>query len=254
MDRVRPGGGAWPARPVAADRGQAGERAGESPAKTDRIDARAIAHFAEAVKRASRPLPDAQTQELRALLVRRRQLVEMLTAERTRLDTAPPGIQDAIQAHLAWLTDQIAGLDAALTRAGQGHPEWQGKDDVLQSIPGVGPVLARTMLAQVPDLGTLSPKPRAALIGVAPFNRDSGTLRGRRTVYGGRADVRAVLYMGALVATRHNPVIKAFYARLRAAGKAKKVALTACMHKLLTIMNAMVRDLKPWPPREVSIA
>lgn len=223
-------------------------------AKTDRIDARVIAHFAEAVKPAPRPLPDAQPQELRALLVRRRQLVEMVSAERARLDTAPPSLQDAIQAHLAWLTDQIAGLDAALTRASQAHPEWQVKDDVLQSIPGVGPVLARTMLGQVPELGPLGPKPLAALIGVAPFNRDSGTLRGRRTVYGGRAEVRAVLYMGALVATHHNPVIKAFYERLRAAGKAKKVALTACMHKLLTIMNAMVRDLKPWQPQEVASA
>ena len=223
-------------------------------AKTDRIDARVIAHFAEAVKPAPRPLPDAQTQELRALLVRRRQLVEMVTAERARLDTAPPSIQEAIQAHLAWLTDQITGLDAALTHASQAHPEWQVKDDVLQSIPGVGPVLARTMLAQVPELGTLGPKPLAALIGVAPFNRDSGTLRGRRTVYGGRAEVRAVWYMSALVATRHTPVITAFSERLCAAGKAKKVALTACMHKLLTLMNAMVRDLKRWQPREVSIA
>ena len=223
-------------------------------AKTDRLDAGVIAHVAEAVKPAPRPLPDAQTQELRAWLVRRRQRVEMVSAARARLDTAPPGIQEAIQAHLAWLTDQITGLEAALRRASQAHPEWQVKDDVLQSIPGVGPVLARTMLAQVPELGTLGPKPLAALIGVAPFNRDSGTLRGRRTVYGGRAEVRAVLSMGALVATRHHPVIKAFYERLRAAGKAKKVALTACMHKLLTIMNAMVRDLKRWQPREVPIA
>jgi transposase len=178
----------------------------------------------------------------------------MVSAERARLDTAPAGIQETIQAHIAWLTTQIAGLDDTLTHASQAHPVWQVKDDVLQSIPGVGPVLARTMLGQVPELGTLSPKPLAALIGVAPFNRDSGTLRGRRTVYGGRAEVRAVLYMGALVATRHNPVIKTFYERLLAAGKAKKVALTACMHKLLTIMNAMVRDLKPWQPQEVPIA
>jgi len=223
-------------------------------ANTDRLDARVIAPCAEAVKPAPRPLPDAETPELRALLVRRRQLVEMVSAERARLDTVPPSIQDAIQAHIAWLTTQIAGLDDALTRASQTHPVWQAKDDVLQSIPGVGPVLARTMLGQVPELGTLGPKPLAALIGVAPFNRDSGTLRGRRPVYGGRAEVRAVLYMGALVATRHNPVIKTFYERLLAAGKAKKVALTACMHKLLTIMNAMVRDLKPWQPQEVPSA
>ena len=223
-------------------------------ANTDRIDARVMAHCAEAVKPAPRPLPEAETQERRALRVRRRQLVEMVSAERARLDTAPASIQDAIQAHIAWLTTQNAGLDDALTRASQTPPVWQAKDDVLQSIPGVGPVLARTMLGQVPELGTLGPKPLAALIGVAPFNRDSGTLRGRRPVYGGRAEVRAVLYMGALVATRHNPVIKTFYERLLAAGKAKKVALTACMHKLLTIMNAMVRDLKPWQPQEVPSA
>jgi len=223
-------------------------------AKTDRIDARVMAHLAEAVKPAPRPLPDAQTQELRALLVRRRQLVEMGSVERARLDTAPPGIQKTIQAHTAWLTTPIAELDDTLTHTSQTHPEWQAKDDVLQSIPGVGPVLARTMLGQGPELGALSPKPLAALIGVDPFNRDRGTLRGRRPVYGGRAEVRAVLYMSALVATRHNPVIKAFYKRLLAAGKAKKVALTACMHKLLTIMNAMVRDLKPWQPQEVPSA
>jgi len=223
-------------------------------ATTDRMDARVIAHCAEAVQPAPRPLPDAETQELRALLVRRRQLVEMVSAARARLDTVPPRIQDASQAHIAWLTTQVAGLDDALTRASQTHPVWQAKDDGLQSIPGVGPVLARTMLGQVPEWGTLGPKPLAALIGVAPFNRDSGTLRGRRPVYGGRAEVRAVLYMGALVATRHNPVIKTFYERLLAAGKAKKVALTACMHKLLTIMNAMVRDLKPWQPQEVPSA
>lgn len=161
-------------------------------AKTDRIDARGIAHFAAAVKPAPRALPDAQTQERRALLVRRRQLVEMVSAERARLDTAPPGIQDALQAHLAWLSAHSAGLDDALTRASQRHPAWQATEDVLQSIPGVGPVLARTMLGQGPELGTLGPKPLAALIGVAPFNRDRGTLRGRRTVYGGRAEVRAV--------------------------------------------------------------
>ena len=223
-------------------------------AKTDRLDARVIAHFAEAVEPAPRPLPEAETQELRARLVRRRQLVAMVSAERARLDTAPPGSQEAIQAHIAWLTTEITGLDDALTHASQTHPEWQAKDAVWHSMPGVGPVLARTMRGQVPELGPLGPKPLAALLGVAPFNRDRGTLRGRRTVYGGRAEVRAVLYMGALVATRHNPVIKAFYERLLAAGKAKKVALTACMHKLLTIMNAMVRDRKPWQPQEVAIA
>ena len=223
-------------------------------AKTDRIDARVLAHFAEAVRPTPRPLPDAATQELRAVLLRRRQLIEMLTAERNRLGQAPARIHAAIQQHITWLEQQLTGLDDDLTRAIQDSPVWQEKADVLRSIPGVGPVLSRTMMAQVPELGTLSHKQVAALVGVAPFNRDSGTLRGRRTVYGGRAEVRAVLYMGALVATKHNPVLQAFYTRLLAAGKAKKVALTACMHKLLTIMNAMVRDLKRWQPREVSIA
>ena len=223
-------------------------------AKTDRIDARVIAHFADAVRPAPRSLPDAATQELQALVLRRRQLLAMLTAERNRLGTAPARIQEAIQRHITWLAQQLTGLDNDLTQAIQASPVSQETADVLRSIPGVGPVLSQTMLAQVPELGTLNHKQVAALVGVAPFNRDSGTLRGRRTIAGGRAEVRAVLYMGALVATKHNPVIKAFYARLCAAGKAKKVALTACMHKLLTIMNAMVRDRTPWQPREVAIA
>jgi len=223
-------------------------------AKTDRIDARVIAHFAEAVRPAPRPLPDAETQELRALVLRRRQVLAMLIAARNRLGTAPARIQGAIQQHIVWLEGQRAALNDDLTATIARSAVWQAKADVLRSMPGVGPVLSRTMLAQVPELGTLGHKQVAALVGVAPFNRDSGTLRGRRTVYGGRGEVRAVLYMGALVATRHNPVSKAFYERLLAAGKAKKVALTACMHKLLTMMNAMVRDLTPWQPREVPIA
>ena len=218
-------------------------------AKTDRIDARVIAHFADAVHPAPRPLPDAETQELR-----RRQVIAMLTAERNRLGTAPARIQPAIQQYIAWLEGQLAALNDDLTATIERSAVWQAKADVLRSIPGVGPVLSRTLLAQVPELGTVGHKQVAALIGVAPFNRDSGTLRGRRTVYGGRGEVRAVLYMGTLVATKHNPVIKAFYTRLLAAGKCKKAALTACMHKLLTMMNAMVRDLTPWHPREVAIA
>ena len=222
--------------------------------KTDRIDARVIAHFADAVRPTPRPFPDAETQELRALVLRRRQVIAMLTAERNRLGTAPARIQPAIQQHMAWLEGQLAALNDDLTATIERSAVWQAKADVLRSIPGVGPVLSRTMLAQVPELGTVGHKQVAALLGVAPFNRDSGTLRGRRTVYGGRGEVRAVLYMGTLVATKHNPVIKAFYTRLLAAGKCKKAALTACMHKLLTMMNAMVRDLTPWQPREVAIA
>jgi transposase len=155
-------------------------------------------------------LPDAATQDLRAVLLRRRQLIEMLTAERNRLASAPRRIHDAIQAHITWLEGQLRDVDTDLTRAIEASPLWQATDEVLRSIPGVGPVLSRTMRAQVPALGTLGATPLAAWIGVAPFNRDSGTLRGRRTVYGGRAEVRAVLSMGALVATRHHPVIKAF--------------------------------------------
>jgi len=223
-------------------------------AKTDRIDARVLAHCAEAVRPTPRPLPDAETRELRALLLRRRQVIEMLTAEHSRLGTAPRRIHEAIQQPIAWLEHQLTGLDDDLTRAVQASAVWQVQEAVLRSIPGVGPVLSRTMLAQVPELGTLGHKQVAALVGVAPFNRDSGPLRGRRMIWGGRAEVRAVLYMGTLVATRHNPMIKAFYERLLAAGKVKKVALTACMHKLLTIMNAMIRDLKPWQLQEVPIA
>jgi transposase len=222
-------------------------------AKTDRLDASVLAHFAEAVKPAPRALPDAAPQELSALLVRRRQVVEMVTAERSRLVTAPPRIHEAIQQHITWLEGQLRSLADELTRAIQTSAVGQAKEGVLRSIPGVGPVLARTMLGQVPELGTLRHKQGAALVGVAPFNRDSGTLRGRRMVWGGRSAVRAVLYLGTLVAPRFNPVIKAVYQRLLAAGKGKKVALTACMHKLLTIMNAMVRDMTPWQPQEVAI-
>lgn len=222
-------------------------------AKTDRLDASVLAHFAEAVKPIPRALPDAATQELSALLVRRRQVVDMLTAERNRLGTAPPRIQEAIQQHITWLEGQRSSLEDALMYAIQQSAVGQAKEAVLRSIPGVGPVLSQTLLGQVPELGTLRHKQVAALVGVAPFNRDSGTWRGRRMVWGGRGAVRAVLYMGTLVATRFNPVIKAFYTRLLAAGKGKKVALTACMRKLLTIMNAMIRDMIPWQPQEVVI-
>lgn len=170
----------------------------------------------------------------------------MRTAEQNRLGSAPPPVRKEIQAHLTWLDRRLASLDDDLGRTIRESPVWRAQDDLLQSAPGVGPVLARTLLASVPELGTLNRKQIAALIGVAPLNRDSGTKRGRRSVWGGRASVRAVLYMGALTASRCNPVIQAFYARLRAAGKATKVALTACMHKLLIILNAMVKHQSPW--------
>ena len=217
-------------------------------AKTDRLDAQILARFAEAVRPEPRPLPDAQAQELSALLQRRRQLVDMLTAEKNRLQAAPRRIRPQIQAHIDWLQRQISQFDDDLRTLVRSTPLWREKDDLLRSTPGVGPVLATTLVAALPELGTLTRHQIAALVGVAPLNRDSGTLRGRRTVWGGRAHVRAVLYMSTLVAVRHNPVLAAFYLRLRAAGKVPKVALTACMRKLLTILNAMLKHRTRWAP------
>ncbi len=215
-------------------------------AKTDALDAQLLARFAEVVRPQPRPLPDAQAQELSALLARRRQLIGMRTAERQRLETALPTVHAHIQRHVAWLEDEIADLDRALRGAVQASPLWRERDDLLRSVPGIGPATALTLLAEVPELGHLDRKAIAALVGVAPLACESGTLRGRRVVWGGRARVRAVLYMAALVATRHNPTIRAFYQRLCAAGKPKKVALTACMHKLLLIANAILRHQTPW--------
>jgi transposase len=215
-------------------------------AKTDAIDAQSLARFAEAVRPAPRPLPDEATQAFSALLTRRRQLIEILVAEQNRLQRAPRPIQRQIQAHLTWLKKQVAALDEDLTHRIQSTPIWREQEDLLRSVPGIGPVVSRTLLAELPELGTLTHKQIAALVGVAPLNRDSGTLRGRRTTWGGRAVVRAALYMSTLVATKHNPVMKVFYQRLRAAGKAPKVALVACMRKLVTILNAIVKRRTPW--------
>ncbi|MEK6802635.1 MAG: IS110 family transposase [Nitrospirota bacterium] len=218
-------------------------------AKTDALDAQVLAQFAEVMRPHPRPLPDAETRALAALLTRRRQLVEMLTAEKNRLLSASLPIRKRVRAHIAWLERELTRTNTELSEAIRQSAVWREKDDLRQSVPGVGPVLTATLLASLPELGTLTHKQIAALVGVAPLNRDSGTLRGRRTVWGGRAQVRAVLYMGAIVAARFNPVIRAFYQRLQPAGKAKKVALTACMHKLLTILNAMLKHRTPW--REV---
>jgi Transposase and inactivated derivatives len=215
-------------------------------AKTDRLDAQILAQFAEAVRPVRRPLPDASTQQLAALITRRRQLVEMLTAEKNRRGSAPRGMRDGIQTHIDWLAQHLTQLDQDLTTAVQASPIWRAHDELLRSVPGIGPVVTRTLLAELPELGTLTHKQIAALVGVAPLNRDSGRFRGKRAIWGGRATVRAVLYMGALVAARHNPVLKAFYQRLRQAGKAPKVALTACMRKLLTMLNAMLKHRTPW--------
>jgi transposase len=218
-------------------------------AKTDALDAQILALFAERVRPEPRPLPDAATQTLDALLTRRRQLLEMLTAEKNRLGfaTAAPVRRDLTQ-HIHWLERRLRDVDADLEQAVHASPLWRAKEDLLRSVPGVGPVVSRTLLGELPELGTLTHKQIAALVGVAPRACDSGTLHGKRLVWGGRASVRAVLYMGALVATRCNPVIRAFYARLRAAGKPAKVALVACMRKLLTILNAILRSGTPWRP------
>jgi transposase len=220
-------------------------------AKTDALDARALAHFADVIRPTPRPLPDAQTQELRALLGRRQQLIGMRTAEQNRLAGTRGRLAQDIEAHIAWLNTRIATLDNDLETMLRASPLWRENDDLLQSVPGIGPVCARTFLLELPALGTLTRQQIAALVGVAPLNCDSGTLRGRRTIGGGRAHVRTVLYMGTLVATRFNPQIKAFYHRLLAAGKIKKVALTACMHKLLTMLNAMLKHRKAWQAQEV---
>ncbi len=219
-------------------------------AKTDAIDARVLAHFADAVRPAVRRLADTQTQALSMLIARRRQLVEMLTAERNRRAGVSPSIRAEIDEHVAWLTTRLKQTDRELVRVLRDSPLWRERDDLLEGVPGVGPVLTATLVADLPELGTLNHKQIAALVGIAPLNRDSGQMRGKRAIWGGRSAVRAVLYMAATSATRCNPVIQAFYRRLVASGKLPKVALVACMHKLLTILNAMVRSNSPWQVAE----
>lgn len=215
-------------------------------AKTDKIDAMMLARFGEAMRPSVRPLPDAQTRALSALLARRRQLIDMRTAEGNRLETVDRSIEREIRTHLRWLNKRIDAMDCQLDKAIKASPMWRQKEALLQSVPGVGPTLSRTLLADVPELGTLDHKKIAALVGVAPFNRDSGAFRGRRCIWGGRAPVRAVLYMAVMSAAQHNPVIRASHQRLMAAGKPFKVAQVACMRKLLVILNAMVRQGTYW--------
>lgn len=217
-------------------------------AKTDHLDALLLARFGEAVRPEPRRLADETTRSVEALVARRRQVVDMLTAERNRRQTALPVLHAELDEHIAWLRHRVADLDRALGEALQASPLWRARDDLLRSAKGVGPVLSSTLLLDLPELGQLDRKQIAALVGVAPLNRDSGTLRGKRTIWGGRAKVRAALYMGALVATRFNTVIHAQYQRLLQAGKPKKVALVACMHKLLLILNALLRDGVRWQP------
>ncbi len=220
-------------------------------AKTDALDARTLARFAEATTPEPRPLPDDATRELRAMVARRRQISEMLTQERNRLRTATAQVRPHLESHIQWLQDSLDSLDKEMAQWLASRPDWQAKDDLLRSTPGVGPVLSSTLLAELPELGELHRGQIAALVGVAPFNRDSGSLRGKRSVWGGRRQVRNPLYMAALVATRHNPHIKEFYARLCHAGKPKKVALTACMRKLIVILNSMLKHGQTWNPAPV---
>jgi transposase len=219
-------------------------------AKTDRLDADILAAFADRVRPAVRPLPDAEAQDLDALLTRRRQLLEMLGAERNRLGQVfgkgKRPVKKSLTAHIAYLERELKSTDHDLGALVRASPAWREQDDLYRSVPGVGPVLSRTLLADLPELGRLSRREIAKLVGVAPLSRDSGTMRGRRFIQGGRASVRAVLYMGALVATRRNPIIGAFYRRLVSAGKPKKLALVACMRKLLTMLNTMARTRERW--------
>jgi transposase len=217
-------------------------------AKTDALDARVLSLFADRIRPLVRPARDEETQELDALIVRRRQVVDMITAEKNRLASAPPSkrVIRAIRKTIACLQKQLDEIDSDINSAVRGSSAWREKDDLLQGVPGVGKVLSRTLLAQAPEIGTLTRKQIAALIGLAPLNRDSGKQHGRRCIWGGRAQVRQVLYMGTLAAIRCNPVISAFNARLVAAGKLPMVAIVACMRKLLTILNAMLRSNSPW--------
>jgi transposase len=215
-------------------------------AKTDGIDADVLAHFAEVIRPELRPLPDVVTLELRALTARRRQILEMIAAENNRLAMTSKAVGKRIGAHIRWLEQELERANQDLDRAIEQSPICKENEEVLRSAPGIGPVTSRTLLAELPELGTLDRKQISALVGVAPFNRDSGSLKGRRSIWGGRAPVRCAMYMATLVATRRNPVIRDFYNRLTAKGKIFKVALVACMHKLLTILNSMIKHKTSW--------
>ena len=219
-------------------------------AKTDAIDARMLSLFAERVRPDVRTLPDVTAIEFAGLLARRRQVVEMMTAERHRLALATKSVRKRIEKHIAWLERQLEDLDGELDDVIKKSPVWRAKENLLRSVPGVGPILARTLLAELPELGHLDRKEIAKLAGVAPLADDSGKRRGRRAIWGGRASVRSVLYMATLTASRYNPVIRAYYQQLIARGKLRKVALVACMRKLLITLNAIVRSDRPWAPAQ----
>ena len=215
-------------------------------AKTDALDAAILAHFADAVRPSVRPLRDAETQVLNSLTARRHQVMTMLVSEKSHLSTAISAVRPRIEAHIVWLAQELDDLDEGLRQTLRRSPVWREKDNLLRTVPGVEEQLSLTLRAYLPELGTLDRRQVAALVGVAPFNRDSGTLRGKRAVWGGRSRVRAALYMGTLSATRYNPIIRDFYQRLLTAGKPKKEALVACMRKLLVILNSMLRHRSPW--------
>lgn len=215
-------------------------------AKTDGIDAHVLAHFGEAVRPSVRPLKDKETQELTALVTRHRQLVDMLTMEKNRLQRSPGMVRKDIEANIAWLKTRLKELDRQISKMIKQIPLWREKDELLRSTPGIGPVTSATMLSSLPELGTLDRGKIAKLVGVAPLNRDSGVLSGRRVIWGGRAAVRSALYMATIAALRFNPVIRTMYERLIKAGKKPKVAIVACMRKLLVILNAMVKDGTTW--------
>ena len=224
-------------------------------AKTDRLDARVLAHFAAAIKPPLRPIKSKEEQELDSLTGRRAQLIEMLTDEKNRrASAASDTVRDKIKEHIDWLEEGIAELDKQLKALLENSAEWQAKDKILQSVPGIGPVTSFSVIADLPELGTLNRQKISKLVGVAPLNCDSGQQRGTRHIYGGRAQVRRALYMATLTALRWNPVIKEFYERLCANQKPFKVAITACMHKLLNIINVMVRDSTTWKSKEEPIS
>jgi transposase len=216
-------------------------------AKTDKIDAQVLAHFGEALRPEPRPLPDQEHQMLKAALQRRVQVVKMIGQEKNRLEkTFIPALRQDIQAHLAWLQQRLEQLDRDLNHQIRRSPLWRDRDRLLQGIPGIGPAVSRAVIAQLPEAGRLPGKKAVALVGAAPYNRDSGRFRGKRMIRGGRGYLRRMLFIAAVVASRCNPVIRAFYQRLLAAGKPKKVALTACMRKLVLIINAMLKNNQPW--------
>ncbi len=224
-------------------------------AKTDRLDARVLAHFAAAIKPPLRPIKSKEEQQLAALTGRREQLIEMLVDEKNRRPAAASDtVRDQIKEHIDWLEDCIAELDEQLKALLQTSAPWQAKDDILQSVPGIGPVVSFSLIADLPELGTLNRQQISKLVGVAPLNRDSGQQRGTRHIYGGRAELRRVLYMAALSASRYNLVIKEFYERLCAKQKPFKVAITACMRKLLSIINVMVRDNTCWKSPQQTVS